>query len=94
MLEFAVPPKDVWWLMAIIGVLGTATHLLLTASLRYAPASTLAPMQYLEIPFATIVGWLVFKDLPNGLAALGIIITIAAGLYIIYREQRAHKKEA
>jgi drug/metabolite transporter (DMT)-like permease len=44
-------------------------------------------MQYLEIPFATIIGWLVFRDLPNGLAALGILVTISAGLYIVIRER-------
>ncbi len=47
-------------------------------------------MQYLEIPFATFIGWLVFSDLPNQLAAVGITVTIGgAGLYMIYREQRS-----
>ena len=44
-------------------------------------------MQYLEIPVATLFGWLIFHDLPNGLAALGIGITIAAGLYVILHER-------
>ena len=70
-----------------IGVLGTGAHLLMTWSLRFAPASTVAPMQYLEIPFATLVGFAIFGDLPNGLAAAGIVVTIASGLYIIRREQ-------
>lgn len=74
-------------ILAGMGILGTLTHLLMTWSLRYAPAATLAPMQYLEIPAATVVGWLIFSDLPNGLAALGIGITIAAGLYVIWRER-------
>lgn len=74
-------------LLATIGVLGTLAHLLMTWSLRFAPASTLAPMQYLEIPFATVIGWVIFRDLPNGLAALGIAITVAAGLYIVVRER-------
>ncbi|MEM7614281.1 MAG: DMT family transporter [Pseudomonadota bacterium] len=74
-----------------IGLLGTFAHLLMTWSLRYAPAATLAPMQYLEIPMATLVGWVVFSDLPNGLAALGILITVAAGLYIIARERAVAK---
>ena len=77
------------WLLVIMGLVGTVAHLLMTWSLRYAPSATLAPMQYLEIPFATIVGYLVFRDLPNGLAALGILITISAGLYIIARERSA-----
>ncbi|WP_342076252.1 DMT family transporter [Yoonia sp. SS1-5] len=75
-------------LLAALGIIGTLAHLFMTWSLRFAPASTLAPMQYLEIPFGTVIGWLVFADLPNGLAALGIAITMAAGLYIIIRERR------
>lgn len=74
-------------LLLAIGALGTFAHLLMTWSLRFAPSATLAPMQYLEIPFATLIGWIVFRDLPNGLAALGILITVGAGLYVIARER-------
>jgi drug/metabolite transporter (DMT)-like permease len=78
-----------WVILFAMGVLGTVAHLLMTWSLRFAPSATLAPMQYLEIPFATLLGWLVFRDLPNGLAALGIAVTIGAGLYVIHREHRS-----
>jgi drug/metabolite transporter (DMT)-like permease len=78
---------DIWLLLAL-GLLGTLAHLLMTWSLRFAPSATLAPMQYLEIPIGTLIGWWVFQDLPNGLAALGIVITMASGLYIILRERR------
>ncbi len=70
-----------------IGVIGSVGHLLMTWSLRYAPSATLAPMQYLEIPIATLIGWAIFGDLPNGLAAVGIAITIGSGLYIVHRER-------
>jgi drug/metabolite transporter (DMT)-like permease len=86
-LGFETPSNGDTYLLFIVGVLGTIGHLFMTWSLRFAPSATLAPMQYLEIPFATLIGWLLFKDLPNGMAALGIGITIAAGLYIILREQ-------
>lgn len=78
---------DILWLFAL-GALGTLAHLSMTWSLRLAPASTLAPMQYLEIPVATIIGFAVFGDLPNGLAAVGICVTILTGLYIIWRENK------
>lgn len=84
---WVAPDVTTWLLLFLIGALGTTGHLLMTWSLRYAPSATLAPMQYLEIPFATLIGWLVFADLPDGLAALGIAITIAAGLYIVFRER-------
>lgn len=78
-----------WALLAGLGLLGTASHLVMTWSLRFAPSATVAPIQYLEIPCATLVGFLVFGDLPNGLAAVGIGITVGAGLYVLHRERRA-----
>ena len=75
-----------WTLLFGLGAIGTSAHLLMTWSLRFAPAATLAPMQYLEIPVAAALGWLIFRDFPNGLALFGICITIAAGLYILIRE--------
>jgi len=86
-LSLIAPTSAEWQLLVAIGVLGTLAHLLMTWSLRYAPSATLAPMQYLEIPVATVIGYLVFSDLPNGLASAGICITIAAGLYIVLRER-------
>ncbi len=82
-LSLALPVGNEWSLLALLGILGTLAHLVMTWSLRFAPSATLAPMQYLEIPIATVIGWLIFRDLPNGLAALGIAVTIAAGLYVI-----------
>lgn len=89
------PPgaRDMWLLLAM-GVLGTGAHLVMTWALRFAPASTLAPMQYLEIPVATAIGWLVFRDFPNGLALVGITITVAAGIYIILRERGLSRASA
>ena len=74
-------------LLVMMGVVGTVAHLFMTWSLKFAPSATLAPMQYLEIPFATLAGWVVFRDIPDGLAAMGIAVTVMAGLYVIYRER-------
>ncbi|MDU8942717.1 DMT family transporter [Ovoidimarina sediminis] len=93
-LGFVEPPVTVAGLLVALGVLGTLGHLLMTWSLRFAPASTLAPMQYLEIPVAAVFGWLIFSDFPNGLALTGICVTVAAGLYVIERERRAARRTA
>lgn len=92
-LEMVTPDATEWALLLTIGVLGTGAHLLMTWSLRFAPSATLAPMQYLEIPVATAIGWMVFQDLPNTLASVGILITIAAGLYIIIRERAVARSQ-
>ena len=83
------PPAHTWGLLAATGVLGTFAHLLMTWSLRFAPTATLASMQYLEIPVAVLLGWMIFEDLPNMLAAFGIVLTVSAGLYAVLRERRA-----
>lgn len=85
--SLVIPHPDSHFLLISIGLLGTVAHLFMTWSLRYAPSATLAPMQYLEIPVATLFGWIIFHDLPDGIAAIGIAITIAAGLYVILRER-------
>ena len=82
------------WLLLLFGLTGTAAHLVMTWSLRYAPSSTTAPLQYLEIPIATVIGWLVFFDLPNPIASLGIIIIIGAGLYVLIRERAISARSA
>jgi drug/metabolite transporter (DMT)-like permease len=81
-------------LILVLGLLGTGAHLFMTWALRLAPSATLAPMQYLEIPIAAVIGWLIFRDFPNGIALLGIAITIAAGLYVIAREQTMARRLA
>ena len=78
-----------WALLVGLGITGTFAHLFMTWSLRHAPAATLAPVQYMEIPFATLTGYLVFADFPDGLALAGIALTIAAGVYIVWRERMA-----
>lgn len=82
------PPRDAGLLLLAMGLLGTGGHLLMTWSLRFAPAATLAPMQYLEIPVAALIGLAMFGDWPNGLAQVGIAVTIATGLYILWRERQ------
>lgn len=79
--------SELGWMLLAIGVLGTASHLCMTVALRFAPSATLAPFQYIEIPIATLLGWVFFRELPDGLAAIGIIITIGAGIIVVMSER-------
>lgn len=93
-LQLVTPDTSEWSLLIGIGILGTLAHLLMTWSLRYAPSTTLAPIQYLEIPVATIIGFVIFRDFPNAMATLGICVTMAAGLYVVMRERAIDRSRA
>ncbi|MCA1367609.1 DMT family transporter [Bradyrhizobium sp. BRP14] len=86
-------PEGLTWIYLLgVGVTATISGVLGVYAYRAAPASVLAPLQYLEIVSATILGWLVFGDLPDALKWLGITIIIGSGLYIIWRERQIQKR--
>lgn len=81
-------PEGIAWLWLLgVGFFATLSHIMMTYALSMAPSATLAPLQYLELPVATLLGYLVFKDFPNALTLTGITIIIGAGLYMIHRER-------
>jgi len=71
-----------------VGVAATIAHLFISYALRFAPAATIAPLQYLEIVSATIIGFIVFNDRPDHTMILGVSIIVASGLYVFFREAR------
>lgn len=75
----------------LVGVAGTTAHMFMTYALRFAPSSTLAPVQYLEMVTAALFGYLVFGNFPNALTWVGIGIIIGSGLYIIHRERMVER---
>jgi S-adenosylmethionine uptake transporter len=86
-----VPDVTAAFYLLGVGVAATISGVLGVYAYRAAPASVLAPLQYLEIVSATIFGWLVFQHFPDALKWLGIAIIIASGLYIIWRERSIGK---
>jgi drug/metabolite transporter (DMT)-like permease len=55
---------------------------------QMAPASLLAPFQYVEIVAAVLLGLILFDDFPTPSKWVGIFIIVLSGLYVFWREQR------
>ncbi|KGK78770.1 membrane protein [Thalassobacter stenotrophicus] len=88
-------PQGINWLWLFgVGFFATLSHMMMTYALSLAPSATLAPLQYLELPVATLLGYLVFRDFPNAMALAGIAIIIGAGLYMIHRERVTARQSA
>ena len=78
---------DVAWL-AGIGVLGTIGHFLLILAFQRAPASALTPFTYIQVVFATLIGWLVYDDFPDALTLAGMALIAGSGLLLTWHERR------
>jgi len=87
---FVAAPHDwqTFALLILIGFVGGAAQLALTASLRFAPVSAVVPMDYSSLIWATLYGYLLFGVLPGHWTWIGAPIIIASGLYIVWRERR------
>ena len=77
--------------LVIAGILGGIGQILLTTSYRYAPISTLAPFDYMSLIWATMLGFVLFGDVPQHLVLAGAALVIAAGLMVIFQERRAER---
>lgn len=81
-----------WGILGLVGLSGGAAQLALTGALRLAPISVVLPMDYSNLIWATLFGWLLFDQLPVESTWLGAPIIIASGLYIIWREHRLQRE--
>lgn len=86
-LSFTLPHGALWGWCFGIGFFAAVSHMFMTYALRYAPSSTLAPLHYLEMVTASLLGYLCFDDWPDPLTWAGIGVIVGSGLYIIHRER-------
>lgn len=77
-----------WALLLSIGVAGTVGQLFMTAALRYGAVASVIVMDYTQLLWATIFGWLIWNELPAPTIWLGAPLIVAAGLVIAWREHR------
>jgi drug/metabolite transporter (DMT)-like permease len=74
-------------LFAMIGSFGTVGHALLTSAYRHAAASLLAPLTYLQLLWAGLLGWLVFDHVPAWTSLIGMAIVAGSGGLIAVRSR-------
>jgi drug/metabolite transporter (DMT)-like permease len=71
-----------------IGVIGGLSHIFLTESYRYAPASVVAPFDYVALLWAFFFGYMLFGEIPGRHVYTGAAIVAGSGLFVIWRERR------
>jgi drug/metabolite transporter (DMT)-like permease len=74
--------------LVAIGVIGGLSHIFLTESYRYAPASVVAPFDYVTLLWAFLFGYVLFGEIPTLYVYVGAAVVAASGLFVIWRERQ------
>jgi drug/metabolite transporter (DMT)-like permease len=77
-------------LLAIPGLLACGGHFLFIRAFQRAPASGLASITYVQLVFATAIGFIAFGDFPDGWTILGMLVIAVSGLFLTLYERRRH----
>ena len=79
---------DVWgWLLAIgVALSATVGQYFWVQAFKAGEMSAVAPFEYLRLPFAVFVGWLIWGEMPVIWTYVGAAIVIGSALYIAHRE--------
>ena len=70
-----------------IGVASTAGQWIVVLAFRYADASVLAPFSYTQLLWVSILGFMVFGEVPDIWTVTGAIFIVGSGLYTAHRER-------
>jgi drug/metabolite transporter (DMT)-like permease len=87
------PPTDADLpLFALVGLLIAAASVLLSQAYRTTEAATIAPFEYIALPFATVWGFLFWGDVPDATALLGMTLIVGSGVFIVVRTERLQSR--
>ena len=84
-----LPTPVQWGLLATSGIFVTLAHLLIVIALQLAEGPTVAPLKYVSLVWSTIIGYLVWGDIPGVWNIIGALMVVTAGLFIMFRETQA-----
>ena len=74
--------------MAVTLVVG---QVFMIRAFRAAPVAVVAPFEYVELLWASLIGYVVWKELPAAHVWIGAAIVVASGIYMTWREARASR---
>lgn len=81
------PTSDAWLLLVGVGLLGSLGHYALIKALDFAEAGAVQPYTYTMLVWATILGYLVFGDVPDAWTMAGAGVVVLSGLYTWHRDR-------
>jgi drug/metabolite transporter (DMT)-like permease len=87
-LHWTWPTALQWFAFIVCGLLGSSGHYMLTRSFSVADISATQSVKFLDLIWATLLGWMVFGDSPSQSTLVGGTVICASTLWIAQREAR------
>ena len=75
-------------LFVVCGLLGSSGHYCLTRSYAAADISASQSVKFLDLVWASVIGWLAFSDVPSRSTLIGGVVICGSTLWIARRESR------
>ena len=94
LISWQAPSAFQWFGFLACGVLGSAGHYCLTRSYGIADISATQSVKFLDLVWATLLGWIVFTDRPSRSTLIGGVVICASTLWIARREARGRAQAA
>ena len=85
---WVMPSMQILELLVVMGLIGGVGQLLMTEALRVAPVGVVAPFDYIQLLWASLIGFGIWGEIPAALTLVGAIVVAASGGYILWREIR------
>jgi drug/metabolite transporter (DMT)-like permease len=80
------PTLAQWLGFAAAGFFGTASHYCVTRAFRAADISATQSLRFLDLIWASLLGWFVFSNIPTASTLLGGLVILSSTVWISWRE--------
>jgi len=91
---WTMPSPAQWGLLVVCGVLGAAGHYCMTRAFRVADISAVQSVKFLELVWASIMGFIVFGTVPGFWTVIGGMVIFVSTLWLARRETRTVERNA
>ncbi len=91
LMNWVAPTPKEWILLLSIGVVSYFAQASNIYAYKHGEASLLASLDYVRLLYATLLGYILFQQLPQLTTWIGAAIIIAAAIFTVYRESRVQQ---
>jgi drug/metabolite transporter (DMT)-like permease len=92
--SWVAPEGADWIVLASMGILGGVGFFLRNLAYRVVSPATIAPIEYLQVPIAALIGIAIFDEVPGINLAAGALLLVLSNFYALYSAAGAERAQS